>query len=175
MGWIGRIAPEKGLEDAIEAIVQTGDPLKIWGKVEDQAYWQQIQTQFPQANFQYQGFLGTADLQAALGQCRALLMTPHWVEAFGNVAIEALACGVPVIAYDRGGPQEIVRSAETGWLVEPDSIAALVVAIGKIDQIDRYACRKQAETAYSLTALGDRFEAWLMDVKRWREWRVSGE
>jgi len=49
-------------------------------------------------------------------------MTPRWMEAFGNVAIEALACGVPVIAYRRGGPAEIVQDGQTGFLVEPDSV-----------------------------------------------------
>lgn len=159
-GWIGRIAPEKGLEDAIAAILQAGKLLKIWGKVEDPAYWQWIQDQFPPTAFRYEGFLETTALQAALGECQGLLMTPHWVEAFGNVAIEALACGVPVIAYDRGGPSEIVQSGKTGWLVEPDSISGLVEAMGKVGAIDRVDCREEAETAYSLTALGDRFEAW---------------
>ncbi|HBY77839.1 MAG TPA: UDP-glucose--tetrahydrobiopterin glucosyltransferase, partial [Cyanobacteria bacterium UBA11148] len=48
-------------------------------------------------------------LQKCLRECRGLVMTPRWVEAFGNVAIEALACGVPVIAYRRGGLVEIIE------------------------------------------------------------------
>ncbi len=91
-------------------------------------------------------------------------MTPRWVEAFGNVAIEALACGVPVIAYRRGGPAEIVRSGKTGWLVEPDDVLGLVEAIGKIGECDRHACRRQAETEYSLTALAIRFEQWFESI-----------
>jgi UDP-glucose:tetrahydrobiopterin glucosyltransferase len=87
-------------------------------------------------------------------------MTHHWVEAFGNVTIEALACGVPVITYDRGGPAEIVQPGSTGWLVPPDDVAALAAAIQRIDDLDRSACRRQAEAEYSLPALGDRFEAW---------------
>ena len=106
------------------------------------------------------GFFNTSELQRKLGKCRALLMTPRWIEAFGNVAIEALACGVPIIAYRRGGPAEIVRDEKTGFLVEPDSIPALVKAIKKIDKIERKQCRQQAEAEYSLTALGDRFEQW---------------
>ncbi|PSN19842.1 UDP-glucose--tetrahydrobiopterin glucosyltransferase [filamentous cyanobacterium CCP5] len=160
LAWLGRISPEKGLEDAVAAADQTGLPLKILGKLEDIAYWESIRADYPQAPIEYLGFLETDPLQAVLRQAQALLMTPRWVEAFGNVAIEAMACGVPVIAYCRGGPAEIVRSGQTGWLVEPDSVPGLVQAIGQINQLDRQACRYQAETEYSLRALGDRFEAW---------------
>jgi UDP-glucose:tetrahydrobiopterin glucosyltransferase len=160
LAWIGRLAPEKGLEDAVAAAQVTQRPLKIWGAMQDSAYWQQIQQQYPTAPVTYEGFLPTAALQKALGKCQALIMTPRWVEAFGNVAIEALACGVPVIAYRRGGPTEIVQDGKTGWLVEPDSIAGLVEAIAQSDLIDRHLCREQAEVEYSLTAMGDRLEQW---------------
>ena len=160
IAWLGRIAPEKALEDAVAAANVTKVPLKIYGKIQDREYWNQIQEDFPDALIEYMGFLNTADLQQELGQARALLMTPRWIEAFGNVAIEALACGVPVIAYRRGGPSEIVRDGTTGFLVEPDSIPGLVTAIENIDSLSRIACRQQAEAEYSLTALGDRFEAW---------------
>jgi len=80
------------------------------------------------------------------------------------VALEALACGVPVIAYRRGGPAEIVRDGETGWLVEPDRVDKLVPAIGQLDRLDRQACRRQAEAEYSLDAMGDRLEAWFETI-----------
>lgn len=163
--WLGRIAPEKGLEDAVAAVAQLGIPLKIMGQIQDPDYWQQIQTRFPDAPITYLGFLGTAEMQSVLRQCRGLLVTSRWVEAFGNVLIEALACGVPVIAYARGGPTEIVRNGKTGWLVEPDSVPGLVLAIQNLAQIDRAACRQQAEAEYSLSALGDRTEQWLYQVK----------
>ena len=164
LAWLGRIAPEKALEDAVAAVNSTQTPLKIFGKIQDQDYWEQICASFPDAPIKYCGFLSTQELQQELGKCRALLMTPRWIEAFGNVAIEALACGVPVIAYQRGGPGEIVRHGETGFLVEPDSIEGLIAAIEQIDTIDRQACRRQAETEYSLTALGDRFETWFSRI-----------
>ena len=164
LGWVGRIAPEKALEDALAAAQQTRLPLKIWGVIQDAEYWQQLCQAYPAATTQYAGFLPTAELQQAIGRCQALLMTPRWIEAFGNVAIEALACGVPVIAYRRGGPAEIVQHGETGWLVEPDSIAGLVQAIQQIDQIDRRACRQYAEQEYSLVAMGERVEAWFADM-----------
>jgi len=162
--WLGRIAPEKALEDAVAAVQATGTPLKILGQIQDVAYWQQIQQIYPAAPIEYLGFLPTAEMQAVLRECRALLVTSRWVEAFGNVAIEALACGVPVIAYRRGGPAEIVRDGKSGWLVEPDSVVGLIAAIKRIDEIDRYACRQQAEAEYSLSALGDRTEQWFRTI-----------
>lgn len=164
LAWLGRIAPEKALEDAVLAAKITGIPLKIMGKIQDESYWQKINQDYPDAPIEYLGFLSTNELQKHLRECQALLMTPRWVEAFGNVAIEALACGVPVIAYRRGGPTEIVREGETGWLVEPDSVEGLVEAIQKLDKIDRLCCRKQAETEYSLEVWGDRVEKWLFEV-----------
>lgn len=164
LGWVGRIAPEKGLEDAVVAADKTGIPLKIWGVLQDESYWQDICDRYPDAPVSYEGFLPTTELQQELGKCLALLMTPRWIEAFGNVAIEALACGVPVIAYRRGGPSEIVIDGKTGWLVEPDSVSGLVDAIARIEQIDRQACRQQAEVKYSLEAMGDRVEQWFADI-----------
>ncbi|GBF52616.1 UDP-glucose:tetrahydrobiopterin glucosyltransferase [Microcystis sp. 0824] len=82
-------------------------------------------------------------------------MTPRWVEAFGNGAIEALTCGVPVIAYRRGGLVEIIVDGKTGFLVEPDSIEGLVTAIKNLDRIDRDSCRAVVDQKYSLEALGN--------------------
>ncbi len=162
--WVARISPEKGLEDAVAAAEQAGVNLKIFGYIQNQEYWQQVRQDYPHAPIEYVGFLPTKQLQKELGKCRGLLMSHHWVEAFGMVAIEALACGVPVIAYRRGGPGEIIRDGETGILVEPGQIDGLVQAINKIDSLERRACRQQVEEEYSLEVFGDRLEQWFQDV-----------
>ncbi len=166
LAWVGRISPEKGLQDAISAAIAAQQPLKIFGKLEDSTYWQSLQPLIAESPvpIDYCGFLPTAELQQSLGRARALLVTPHWLEAFGIVAIEAMACGVPVIAYQQGGPAEVVCSGETGWLVEPRSVAGLVDAIARIDQLERLRCRQQAEAMYSLTAWGERFEQWFYQI-----------
>jgi UDP-glucose:tetrahydrobiopterin glucosyltransferase len=164
LAWIGRISPEKGLEDAVSVAQITNIPLKIMGKLQDKSYWEQICQNYPNAPFEYLGFLSTSQMQQVVRECRALLMTHHWVEAFGNVAIEALACGVPVISYRRGGPAEIVKDGKTGFLVEPDSVPGLVDAISRLDEINRQTCRASAESEFSLEALGDRFEQWFMQI-----------
>jgi UDP-glucose:tetrahydrobiopterin glucosyltransferase len=161
LGWVARIAPEKGLEDAAAAAEASGLPLRVWGVIEDESYWSAVSARFPPAVLNYRGFLPTPQLQAELGKCRALLATHHWVEAFGNVVAESLAVGVPVISYRRGGPAELVRHGETGFLVEADSVAGLTAAVARIGELDRLACRQQAEAEFSLAALGRRFEAWL--------------
>ncbi|NEU82930.1 glycosyltransferase family 4 protein [Nostoc sp. UIC10630] len=166
LAWVGRIAPEKGLEDAVAAAEITGIKLKIFGLKQDVSYWEKICQEYPNAPIEYVGFLPTLELQKELGKCQALLVTPRWIEAFGNVAIEALACGVPLIAYRRGGLTEIVQEGKTGFLVEPDSVQGLVEAIKHLDEIDRQSCRQQAETLYSLEAMGDRTEEWFQEILR---------
>jgi UDP-glucose:tetrahydrobiopterin glucosyltransferase len=166
LAWLGRISPEKALEDAVAAAELTGIKLKIMGKIQDPDYWAQIQRDYPHAPIEYLGFLPTDRLQQSLRTCKGMLMTPRWVEAFGNVAIEALACGVPVIAYRRGGPTEIIVDGKTGFLVEPDSVKGLVAAIDRLDEIDRADCRHAAETVFSQSAWGDVMESWFYRLIR---------
>jgi len=164
LAWVARIAPEKGLEDAaaLSEILQM--PIQVMGKMQDLDYWNQVQAEYPQAQLNYLGFHPTLKLQELLGNCQALLMTPKWEEAFGNVAIEALACGVPVIAYARGGIVEIIHHQETGFLIEPDNLESLCDSVGLISKLHRSSCRRQAEREFSLSALGDRFEAWFEEI-----------
>jgi UDP-glucose:tetrahydrobiopterin glucosyltransferase len=164
LAWVGRISPEKALEDAVAAAAIAQIPLKIMGMLQDQDYWQAIQQQYPQADITYLGFLNTQELQQELRQSLALLVTPRWIEAFGNVAIEAMACGVPVIAYARGGLTEIIDHGKTGFLTTPDQISELVIAINQVGQLDRYACRQKVEQTYSLAAQGDRLEQWFQQI-----------
>jgi len=164
LAWAGRISPEKGLEDAFAVAAHTGLPLQVFGYLQDQKYWDDLQRHYPQAEVQYGGFLPTEQFQESLGQCQALLMTHKWVEAFGRVALEAFACGVPVISYDRGGPKEIVETGQTGFLVTPDDVQGLVAAVEKVGTINRAHCRLVAESRYSLPAYGDRLEQWFKEV-----------
>jgi UDP-glucose:tetrahydrobiopterin glucosyltransferase len=167
LGSVGRISPEKGIADVFALAAATGMRVKVWGLMQDRRCWDEAVATHPAARVEYEGFLPTDDLQAAIGGCTAIVMTPKWVEAFGNVAIEAMACGVPVIAYRRGGPAEIVIDGETGFLVTPDDIDGLVAAVGRLGQIDRIVCRQRVEEQYSTDAFARRVDAWcdgLMDA-----------
>lgn len=161
LGWVGRVAPEKGLEDAAAAAARVGLPLAVWGLLEDQAYGEAVEASVPPGTLQWRGFLPTAQLQAELGRCLALLNTPKWNEAYGNVVVEAMACGVPVLAYRRGGPGELVQPGLNGWLVAADDVAALAQAVGQVESLDRSACRQWVAQHASRAVLAQRIEAWL--------------
>jgi UDP-glucose:tetrahydrobiopterin glucosyltransferase len=162
LGWVGRVAPEKGLEDAAAAAAQLGQRLAVWGLVEDPAYAQAVEASVPAGTLEWRGFWPTEALQAQLGRCRALLNTPKWNEAYGNVVVEAMACGVPVVAYRRGGPGELVQPGVNGLLVEPDDVAALAEALGRVGAIDRRGCRQWVERQASRSGFAQRLEAWLL-------------
>jgi UDP-glucose:tetrahydrobiopterin glucosyltransferase len=161
LGWAGRVAPEKGLEDAAAAAARLGLPLVVMGLVEDQAYAARVEAAVPPGTLQWRGFLAGEALPAELGRCRVLLNTPKWNEAFGNVVVEAMACGVPVASYARGGPGELVCEGVNGALAPPDNIDALVAAAQRAFRVDRGSCRRWAERHCSLAGFGQRVESWL--------------
>lgn len=161
LGWAGRVAPEKGLEDAAAVAAALELPLAVWGLRQDPAYASRVEQSVPPGTLQWRGFLPTAQLQEALGRCQALLNTPKWNEAYGNVVVEAMACGVPVVAYRRGGPGELVQPGVNGLLVDPDDVAALADAVTEVQRIDRRACRQWVEAHASRAVLAERIEAWV--------------
>ena len=103
-----------------------GEKLNVWGIVQDESYALKIEKLFSPGLLVWKGFLETNKLQKELGACRALLNTPKWNEAYGNVVVEALACGVPVVAYKRGGPSEIIQHGKTGYLAKSDDKESLL-------------------------------------------------
>jgi glycosyltransferase involved in cell wall biosynthesis len=92
-----------------------------------------------------------------LGNARALLHLIGFDEPFGLSVIEALACGTPVIAYRRGSMPELIEHGVTGFLV--DTFDEAVAAIGRVDEIDRRACRRSVEDNFSLARMTDSYLA----------------
>ena len=166
LGWAGRIAPEKGLEDAVRVAARLGLPLRVWGVSEDPHYRREVEAVAPAGTIQWQGFLPTDRFQEQLGRCAVFLNTPKWNEAFGNVVIEAMACGVPVAAYERGGPGELVHEGVNGALASPDDVPALADAVARAGRIERRACRAWVERHHAQDRFAERIEAWLQEVVR---------
>jgi len=161
--WAGRISPEKGLEDAIAVARALGMPLDVCGKIQDEAYWRAA-TRDAGGQVIYHGFLGAVELQRRYAGARATLVTPRWIEAFGNTVIESLACGTPVVAYDRGGPAEIVEHSRSGILVPQQAgVEGLAEGVREAVGLDRRVARARAEE-FSFGRMADRFEGWMESV-----------
>ena len=107
------------------------------------------------------GFLPTNKFQEQLGECRAFINTPKWNEAYGNVIVEAMACGVPVIGYDLGGPGELIQNGLNGFLVQPNDIEAMTKAIKLVSRIKRRNCRDWVEQKASNKVFAKRVENWI--------------
>lgn len=159
--WLGRIVPEKGLDDVFAFAARTGHAVTVHGVMQDRIYWEGLVRRHPGVPVGYGGFLDMPALAEAVREFRAVLMTPKWLEAFGIVGIEALACGTPVIAYRRGGVGDYVIDGETGWLVEPDDIDGLRAAVDRVGQIDRARCRALVENRYTQRRYGAALADWL--------------
>jgi len=164
LAWVGRVAPEKGLEDAVYVANKLGEKLKVWGFIEDEMYAHNVEKSFPQGAIEWMGFLSTDKLQKQLGKCRVLLNTPKWNEAYGNVVVEALACGVPVIAYKRGGPSEIIQHGQTGYLAKPDEKETLLYYANIVEKINRKNCREWVEKNASSDIFANKVVNWLNEV-----------
>ncbi len=164
LGWVGRVAPEKGLEDAAYVANFLGEKLNVWGLIQDESYALKIEKLCSPGILNWKGFLETESLQKELGTCRALLNTPKWNEAYGNVVVEALACGVPVVAYKRGGPSEIIEHGKTGYLANPDDKESLLNYLEIINEIDRKSCREWVENNASSNIFASKVVSWLNTV-----------
>jgi glycosyltransferase involved in cell wall biosynthesis len=151
LAFLGRIAPEKGPDRAIEIAKRSGMPLKIAAKIDrvDQAYWEEKIRPMVAANssIEFIGEIGESDKANFLGGATALLFPIDWPEPFGLVMIEAMACGTPVIAYCRGSVSEIVQDNLSGCVV--DTIEEAVTAVRRVAKFDRAKVRAAFERRFT--------------------------
>lgn len=154
--WTGRITANKGLREAVEAVGKAGAALDIAGPVEDRPYFEECMEAGSGADIRYLGQLHGEALRQLVRQAKAALVTPMWDEPFGLVAAEALASGVPVIAFDRGAMREVV--GPVGLLVEGGDCERLAQAITKVDTFDRRRCRLWAVEQFSVEAMIEGYE-----------------
>jgi glycosyltransferase involved in cell wall biosynthesis len=148
--FLGRIAPEKGLDRAIRIAQHCGMPLKIAAKVDnvDRDYFQEkIRPLLDSTNTEYIGEISDAEKSAFLSGATVLLVPIDWPEPFGLVMIEAMACGTPVIAFNRGSVPEVVEDGVTGFIVE-DEIGA-IGAVDRLSQLPREGIRKRFEERFT--------------------------
>jgi len=154
LAFLGRIAPEKRPDHAIEIAKRAGIPLRIAAKVDpmDREYFHsEIEPLLSHPLIEYLGEITDAEKNEFLGQAIALVCPYDWPEPFGLVLIEALACGTPVLAYRRGSIPEIIEDTVTGFVRE--DVDGMVTAVQRVSEIDRRRCRQAFEQRFTVNRM----------------------
>lgn len=186
VAWLGRIAPVKGLKEAVLAAKQANVPFIASGPIDFPEYFKHEVKPLLDVDRRVIGPLSPTGKAAFLGNARAVLSPVQWDEPFGLVAVEAMACGTPVIAYARGGLVETVVDGITGFMIEQEDlennfptpplslkgrrgelkspliikkrgVAGLVDAVKRIGEIDRAACRRHVEAKFSAQVMAEKY------------------
>ena len=150
LAFLGRICPEKRVDTAIKIAALSGLPLKIAAKVDkvDQDYFKtEIEPLLSQAHVEFVGEINEAQKPEFLSGAKALLFPIDWSEPFGLVMIEAMACGTPVVAFNRGSVPEVIDPGLTGYICE--DVQGAVAALQNIDTLSREAIRAQFERRFT--------------------------
>jgi glycosyltransferase involved in cell wall biosynthesis len=150
LAFLGRISAEKRLDLAIHIAARCGLPLKVAAKIDnaDRDYYEaNIRGLLGVGDVQYIGEIGDDKKSEFLSGAIALVVPIDWPEPFGLVMIEAMACGTPVIAFNRGSVPEVVEDGVTGFIVEDETSA--VGAIHRLPQLSRPAIRKRFEERFT--------------------------
>jgi glycosyltransferase involved in cell wall biosynthesis len=160
LAFLGRIAPEKGITDAIKIAAHCGIPLKIAAKVDpmDREYFEEeIRSLIDGKAAEYVGEITDQEKSEFLSGAIALLVPINWPEPFGLVMIEAMACGTPVIAFNRGSVPEVVADGVTGFIVEDANGA--IGAIDRLPQLSRKKVRQQFERHFTARRMAEEYLA----------------
>ena len=145
LGFVGRIAEEKGPLLAIEIARQTGLPLKLAAKVDplDEEYFEKNVASELGEGVEFIGEIDETQKPGFYAGARATLFPSDWPEPFGLVMIESMAAGTPVIALRRGSVPEIIEDGVTGFVCE--DVDEMIAATKRLDEIDPAACKRHAE------------------------------
>ncbi|MEX0929071.1 MAG: glycosyltransferase family 4 protein [Balneolales bacterium] len=158
LAFIGRLSPVKRVDRAIKIAKRTGIRLKIAGNVnpEDETYFNNhIAWQLDDPLVEFIGEVGDDQKGEFLGKARAMLFPIDWPEPFGMVMVEAMACGTPVIAFNRGSVEEIIHHEKTGFVVE--TVDEAVEAVRRLGLINRADCRKHYENNFHVSRMAENY------------------
>jgi glycosyltransferase involved in cell wall biosynthesis len=160
LAFLGRTSPEKGLLEAIQIAKRAGMPLKIAAKVDkaDLEYFQTcIKPELNNSLIEFIGEIGFGEKNEFLGNASALLFPIDWPEPFGIVLIEAMACGVPVIAYPFGSVPELIEDGVNGLIAH--DVESAVRAVHRVGRVDRAACRRRFEERFTASRMAEDYLA----------------
>jgi glycosyltransferase involved in cell wall biosynthesis len=156
LAFFGRIHPDKGVIAAIDAAKPTGIPLRIAGIIQDEAYFErEVMPRLDGDRVQFIGPVAAEDRSSFLGGAVALLHLIDFDEPFGFSVVEAMACGTPVIAFDRGSMSELIIDGVTGSVVS--DVPSATAAITQVGQLHRRTVRDMAVQRFSSDRMVDEY------------------
>jgi glycosyltransferase involved in cell wall biosynthesis len=162
LAFFGRIHPDKGVVAAIDTAAAAGIPLKLAGIIQDQRYFDtEVAPRLAGAGggggvgTEFVGPVLAEDRSAFLGGALALLHLIDFDEPFGFSVVEAMACGTPVIAFDRGSMPELIDDGTTGYLVS--DVAGAVEAVSRVGALDRHRIRSEAVARFGHDRMVDAY------------------
>ncbi|MBU1119288.1 glycosyltransferase family 4 protein [Patescibacteria group bacterium] len=156
--WLGRVIEYKGVLGAIAAAKKGRAHLNLAGVIEkpEESFFEKRVKPDLDDRITYIGEVSGKTKNSFLKNAKALLCPIEWEEPFGLTLIEAMACGTPVIAFNRGAIPEIIAHGKTGYIVE--NVDEMVEAMGKVDAISREECRKHVEEKFSSKKMASAYE-----------------
>jgi glycosyltransferase involved in cell wall biosynthesis len=154
--FLGRMTPDKGVEQAILIARQAGIPLRVAAKVREapeHEYFHEVIEPMLGPDVEFIGELRTDEKYKLLGESALLINPIQWDEPFGMVMIEALSTGTPVLSTTRGSAPEIIEEGVTGYF--RNSVEELAAAVDSCRQLSREACRAAVEQRFSAKRMVD--------------------
>jgi len=156
--YVGRLSPEKGVHYAIQAAMYLNMPLILAAKLEsaDQEYFNSFIAPYLSSHIRWIGEVNEQKRNTLMSQALCFLHPVSWPEPFGLTMIEAMACGCPVVAFNKGSIPEIIRHGKTGYVV--NTIDEMIDAILNIKNISRQYCRWYALRNFNAKIMTERYE-----------------
>jgi glycosyltransferase involved in cell wall biosynthesis len=154
--FFGRIHHDKGAREALEIARACNKKLILAGIIQDDTYYHQyIEPHLNNNKVVYVGSVGPVDRNRLLGKATALLHPINFNEPFGLSVIEAMACGTPVIAFDKGSMPELIENGKNGFLV--NTVNEAMDAVTHIRDIERAFCRRHIERHFTANHMVEKY------------------
>jgi len=158
--FFGRIHPDKGTAAAIEVARRAGLPLVIAGIVQDQAYFDAaVAPHLDNDRARFVGAIGAEQRSEILGGAHALLHLIDFDEPFGFSVVESMACGTPVVAFDRGSMRELIDPGVTGFVVAQGDVDQVVWSVTEAGALDRRRIRETTCERFGCQRMVDAYVA----------------
>jgi glycosyltransferase involved in cell wall biosynthesis len=162
--FVGRIMKEKGVAEAVRIAKKLNEKLLIIGPTSKDDYWNKKIKPYLGKKIKYIGYVPRKKLFRYYRNAKAFLFPLQWDEPFGLTMAESMACGTPVVAYNRGSIPEIIRNGKNGFVVK--NLKEMIVAIKNIGKINRKECRSSVEAQFSFKTMADNYEKEFLKIIR---------